>query len=443
MYQTQLAITEIKNFIRRRKVILILAPALLLSLSVSAAYMLPPKYESSITILVERDETLNPMIQYTMAVAMASEDRLRSFNEIVYSRATINMLIDSLGLAPEHLERGERDELIRQVRSDIRTNLRASDSFSISYLNEDPEDAQKGVKLLSDHFIETKLSLENKRNEQTVEFFENKLDTLEQAVNEREERMMAQMQRDIEQTPRENRSLQTDLDRVESNMTEVDRNISRMERSLEVLRDISRGNRELEAIRELNLAALPSGSDMRDFLNRYRSYSQRYTSQYPQLKELEGTIYDLTERMVAEVEAELFEMQQELAFLQDQRSEMVRQLEQTAVTQQSRSGARSDYEVYKKMLDDMKVKVEQARSTRELGDRAQNQFVVIDEANIPEKPAKPNKTIMVAGGLMIGVFLGVVGAGVAELLDTTIRRPEDLKEFETPVIAFIPGNKAS
>lgn len=404
--------------------------------------MLPPKYESSITILVERDETLNPMIQYTMAVAMASEDRLRSFNEIVYSRATINMLIDSLGLAKENLDRGEREDLIKKVRGDVRTNLRASDSFSISYLNENPEDAQKGVMLLTDYFIEKRLSLENRRNEQTVEFFEKQLDTLQQAVREREQIMMSQMQRDIEQTPREDRSLRSELDRVESNIRDVDRELTRMQRNLEVLREVSHGNRDFEAIRDLNLSGLPSGGDIRDFLNRYRSYSQRYTSQHPRIRELEGTMHDFTERMITEVEANLFEIQHEHAFLQDQRSEMVRQLEQTAVSQQSHSGIRSDYEVYKSMLDDMKVKVEQARSTRELGERAQNQFVVIDEANIPEKPAKPNKMMLIAGGLMIGVFLGVVGAGVAELLDTTIRRPEDLKEFEVPVIAFLPSGNS-
>lgn len=440
MHQTQLAITEIKRFIKRRKAILILAPLLLVSLSVTAAYMLPPKYESSITILVEKDETLNPMIQYTMAVAMASEDRLRSFNEIIYSRSTVNMLIDSLDLADENMASQERDDLIKEVRSNITTNLRASDSFSISFLNGDPELAQKGVTLLADHFIQTRLSLENRRNEQTVDFFENKLESLQASVEEREQRMMAQMQND-DQVVREDDSIQSDLDRVDSELSNIERSVTRTERSLNLLRDVNQGELEIKAIRELNLSGLPSGDEMRENLNQHRDYLQRYTPQYPQVRELSSKIHDLAEQMIVEIEADLFELQQERMYLQDQRTELRNQLEQTVVATQERSDARSDYEVYNTMLEEMKVKVEQARGTRELGDMAENQFVVIDSAIVPQNPAKPNKILLIAGGIMIGLFLGVVGAGVAELLDTTIRRPEDVKHFEIPVIAYIPSGK--
>jgi polysaccharide biosynthesis transport protein len=439
VHQTQLAITEIKRFLKRRKIILILAPLLLIGVSIAAALVLPPKYESSISILVEQDETLNPMIQYSMAVAMASEDRLSSFNEIIQSRSTMHKLIDSLDLDDDNMSSAERDDLVRDVRGDVRTTLRASDSFSISFMNDDPELAQKGVKLLSDHFIRTRLAHESRRNEQTVEFFENKLAELEEAVAVREEQMMAERQATSELTVRADRSIQSDIEGVESTIREISRNIERTQSSLEVLRSVNQGGSEVEKIREIDLAGLPSGSEMRENLNLYRDYSQRYTSQYPRVRQLQNRILDLTDRMIVEIEAELFEQHAEKSYLQDHRSELVQQLEQTTATEQQRSGTRSDYDVYKAMYDDMKVKVEQARSTRELGDRAQNQFIVIDEANIPEKPARPNRRLLVAGGLFIGLFLGVVGAGVAELLDTTVRRPEDLKRFKKPVVAFIPG----
>lgn len=442
MFHTQSAITEIKRFIKRRRVLLFLSPVLLVGISVAAALYLPPKYESSISILVDRDETLNPMIQYSMAVAMASEDRMRSFNEIIYSRSTMNMLIDSLGLDDETMTRAGRDDLRDKIRGDIRTNLRASDSFSISFLNRDPQLAQKGVELLADHFIQTRLSLENRRNDQTVDFFESKLEELEQAVEERGQRIMTQMQENIDRQPREERSIQSDIESVDSEMNEIERRIGSLERSLEFIQSVNSGSREISDLRERNFSGIPSAGELRDLLNQHSDYTQRYTRQFPQVRETEAKIYDLLDRMAGEIDVELFEQQAEQMYLQEQRTELIRQLEQTAISQEQRSGSRSDYEVYKAMLDDMKVKVEQARSTQALGDRAENQFVVIDPAEVPEKPAKPNRTLLVAGGLFIGVFLGVVGAGIAEILDTTIRTPEDLKKFNRPVVAYIPSSSA-
>ncbi len=443
MHQTQFVVTEIKRFLKRRKIILILAPLLFTGLSVAAILYLPPKYESDISILVERDETLNPMIQFTMAVALASEDRLRSFNEIVYSRSTINMLIDSLGLDKERSNGGSREDLIRSVRRDISTNLRASDSFSISYLHNDPALAQKGVQLLADHFIQKRLSLENRRHEQTVDFFENKVEELQQSVREREQRVVAHLQQTLEQDdiPREEQALQSDIDDIEDEIERLERRMERMEASLELLQEVNSGERHIEEIRELNLEELPSGMDMRERINRYRDYMQRYTAQFPGVRELVNQIHDLSERMITEIHAVLFDQNQERIYLLDKRSDLMERLEQTAFVQHQRAGSRGDLEVYKALLDDMKVKVEQARSSRDLGERAQQQFIVIDSPNLPEKPAKPDPLLVLGGGIFLGIFLGVVGAGFAELLDTTVRRPEDLAGFDVPVIAYLPSGK--
>lgn len=94
-------------------------------------------------------------------------------------------------------------------------------------------------------------------------------------------------------------------------------------------------------------------------------------------------------------------------------------------------------DIYRKLYDEMKVKLEQAKTTRDLGKEARNQFVVIEPPVVPDEPAKPNKILLMGGGLALGLFLGLIVAAVAELLDTTIRRPEDIKEFQKPVVAYI------
>src|SRR6267142_1482121 len=94
----QITAQEAINVFRRRKKYFYIPFCLFVGISICGILFLPKKYESSTTILVQRDEVLNPLVNYTMAVSMASEDRLKTFNEIVYSVSAIQTLMDSLNL---------------------------------------------------------------------------------------------------------------------------------------------------------------------------------------------------------------------------------------------------------------------------------------------------------------------------------------------------------
>lgn len=435
MYKAQLAINELKGFYKRRKALILLCPIIITGLSIGAGYWLPAEYKSSITILVEKDETLNPMVRYNMAVAMASEDRLRSFNEMIYSRPTINMLIDSLDLADKNDM--QRDDLITKVKNNISTRLKASDSFSITYFSKDPERAKRGVKLLSDHFIETKLELENKRNAQTVDFFQNKLEELQQTVEKRESQLMSEIQKDVETTPRENRSLQSDLDQVEDKLDEINVNIRATKKKLDTIQSVINGEEDIKTLLQLDLGAVSSGDRIQSLINEYQKVSDRYTNQFPKVKELRRKVYEAAEQLQSDIQASLFDQQAQKRFLENQQSEVTKKIQQTTIADRKTTQSKMNVDIYRELYDEMKVKLEQAKTTRDLGKNSENQFVVIEPPVVPNEPAKPNKLLLAGGGLCLGIFLGLLVAAIAELLDTTIRRPGDLKKFNKPVVAYI------
>lgn len=438
MQQVQLAISEVKRFYRRRKKILILCPILVLGLSCAAAWWLPDKYKSSMTILVEKDETLNPMVRYNLAVALASEDRLKSFNEIIYSRSTMNMLIDSLGLATGSESRKEMDDLIEKVRGDIRTSLKASDSFSITYYDTEPKRTKEAVQILSDYFIKTKLQLENKRNTQTVNFFQNKLDELQKTVETREAELINKIEEDVQSTPRENRGLQSNLEQVENKLDDINLSIQKTQTKLEIVRAVNNGERKLEALYQLNTGNLSSGDRLNNLMNQYKEFSSKYTSEFPKVKELSNKIYAMTAQLESDIESNLFDLKAQKSYLANQRNAITRKIEETTIAERRTNQSKMDFDIYRKLYDEMKVKLEQAKTTRDLGKKAENQFVVIDPPMIPSEPSKPNRIILAGGGLFLGIFLGVIAAAVAEFLDTTVRRPEDIQQFNNPVVAFIP-----
>jgi polysaccharide biosynthesis transport protein len=64
---------------------------------------------------------------------------------------------------------------------------------------------------------------------------------------------------------------------------------------------------------------------------------------------------------------------------------------------------------------------------------------VIDAARVPLSPSRPNVPRNVAFGILLGLAMGVASAFVAEMLDMTVRTPEQAEMSATlPVLGIIP-----
>ncbi len=64
---------------------------------------------------------------------------------------------------------------------------------------------------------------------------------------------------------------------------------------------------------------------------------------------------------------------------------------------------------------------------------------IIDSAELPKSPMKPNKKMNLAIGGVLGIMLGLGVIFLVEYLDNTIKTPEDIKKYlDLPVIGTIP-----
>src|SRR5258708_3833995 len=93
-----------------------------------------------------------------------------------------------------------------------------------------------------------------------------------------------------------------------------------------------------------------------------------------------------------------------------------------------------------KQSDDLKTKLADAQLAQSLEGRQKgSQFVVIDPANYPLRPTKPNKLVVLIGGIMVSLAIAV---GFAVALDVAHQRVWTQTEIEafwgTPVLIEIP-----
>lgn len=443
MYQTKEIVPEIRRAIKRRKKLLIITPIFFVILSFGALYFIEPKYESSTSILVQKEETLNPLMLYDIPENMASEDRLKSFNEIIYSRTTIEKLIDSLDFNNEVKSEIEKQALVDKLRDNIKTDSRASDSFEITYVDTDPVRARDGVALLANHFIQTRQRLETRKNNEAVEFFQNKINELEDIVDNQRDKIVSSTKESLKEVPIDQTALQTRLQSIDNQLDQLELEIIQEEKKLETLEDFLNQDSQtfsVQPLYKLPLNDIPFGNKLGDMLGEYDNLKEQFTDNYPPLRSLRTRILELSNRIPPAIESKLSNLKMQQKNLSSQRTAVIDDIERSFIASQRSNSQQTNIAIYQELYNDMKMKLEQARMTRDIGDKSSEQFVVLDPAYIPEKPSSPDKQIVIAVGFFIGLIFGGLFMGIAEIFDTTVRTEEDL-ELPKPIIAYLSDGR--
>jgi uncharacterized protein involved in exopolysaccharide biosynthesis len=432
---------EIKQMFRRRRWFLTLPPFFVTILCVIGAYTMAKKYESNTTIWVQSDEILNPLVSYQMAVQLASSDRLETFREIVYSRRTIEAVIDSLGMGKGLTDGIQWDELIERIRRSTTTTRKGSDSFTITYIDTDPVRAQQMVSLLARVFIETRIRGEAKRNETTVQFFEGKLQEYQQKFASTQHEMVSLLVQRMRERPTGSGGLYNTIasldDRIQRQQVKLKEGQQGLMK-LGLFPDAFHTDQGRQALSELRRSNLPYADELRGVLAQYDDVTARYTSIYPEVGKIENQILEILRKMRVAVQADIAAMSGELDEFKTAKTQATNELMQYSVDEKVDTDKKSNYSLYERLYEDMKTKLEQAKITRELGKNAENSFIIIDPARVPAKPSKPNKGLIIGGGIAFGLILGIALSLLAELLDSRVRSPRDLQAYKIPVIAMLP-----
>lgn len=291
----------LESFHRRKRWIWL--TALIVSIaSVVLALRMPKVYRATSMVLVQPHRFPEPVGRAFDLSRM--ENRLRALSEVIYSRTFLQPIIEAESLYADAAGTRTPDEIIEQMRKDIRIDIKANDVFSISYDGWEPEKVMNATNRVAKQFISL-------------------------------------LQQQVAVVP-------------------VNPQIEFLETRL---KDLYTERADLQSI---------------------------YTKEHPELIGLK--------KKIAEVEAVL--------------------------KAEKRAAAVASNEPNLPAVDS-EFKNAEAR--------------IIDEATLPMKPFKPNRTLFVLIGSFIGLGLGVGLAALAEISDRTFRYAGDLQSYVgLPVLVCIP-----
>lgn len=143
-------------------------------------------------------------------------------------------------------------------------------------------------------------------------------------------------------------------------------------------------------------------------------YSKRYLEEHPKLIQVDNQISELKQRIQNEIDKTI-----DLNKVAIEYNQLKRELQ-------------SNTRVYEALL----ARLKEMTVTENL--EASN-VVIIDQAEVPDRPFKPRKLISLLLALIIGSIGGITAAFFIEYLDDSIKSPEEIEKYlHLPFLGLIP-----
>ena len=149
--------------------------------------MLPSVYRSDTVILVEQQKVPEEYVVANVSVDL--QQRLEGMRQQILSRTRLQRIIDQFQLYRDSRRSGNPDEMIEQMRKDIKTELVEApghrgqlSAFKISYSAPSARLAQQVNAQLTSLFIDQNIQEQSQRSESTTEFLSTELETARDAA---------------------------------------------------------------------------------------------------------------------------------------------------------------------------------------------------------------------------------------------------------------------
>ncbi len=480
-------------FLRRKWIV---AYTILTILFAAGVYCIvtPEMYKSSIAILIIPQAVPSEYVRSTISVR--AEEQLGTIRQQVTSRTTLTKVMDELGLFRRERETMTSEELFAMARKRVEIEVMrgrgrgGNEAFSLSFEYEDPNLAMQTASRLATVFIEENLKMRERQAVGTSEFLESQLKETKERLEAMEQRVGSYKMRHMGQLPQQmdaNLRMMTGLqDRLRSNENAI-RSAEERQSFLEAQAGLvgkslpapAGGHGKAET-------AAPSGSvhslesELARKRERLADLNARYTEMVPEVSSLKAEVAELEKRVVqarralsqepaegrragpADVDAaapaayeELRQMRArqkavaaEIASLKKEREEIRNALAavegkvaQSPLREQEMIAMIRDYENQKRSYDDLLRKKLEADVSQNLEKRQKGtQFQILDPANLPEEPFKPNRRKVMGAALLASLFLGFGLAIALEAADLRLRDVSDFRHYyKVPILGYIPA----
>ncbi len=289
--------------VRRRRAAM-LAGLCIMSLAASAAFLMPPVYRSSATILVQEQEIPQDLVRAT--ITTFADQRIQVISQQVMTRQVLLALADKYRLYARERRFETNEEILERMRGDIRLSTvtaRVSDrrlggmetatiAFQLSYEAAVPANAQKVVNDLVSLYLNENVNTRVRRSAETTAFLSAEAERLRTQISSLEARIARFKERHQGRLPESSTFNTQSIDRAENEVTRIEREIAAAKDRKAYLEDQIAQARELSRVPEDRSAnrVLEPSERLRLLQDELASLTGNYADSHPDVQRVRREI---------------------------------------------------------------------------------------------------------------------------------------------------------
>ncbi len=455
-------LTQFLNIFWKRKAYVIAVFVVVFPLVVYLAKTLPDVYQSR-TLIMIRPQKL-PASYVNSTVTMGIQERIRTITEELLSRTRLEEIVKQFNLYPPSGQGVTMLGRASQLRKNILVDTRnRENTFRLAFESQSPQKAQQVAARLGSIFIEENLKLREQRAVGTTEFIKTEAERLLKEVERQEAEVNIYKAKNRYELPEQ---LQTNLNSLENLRGEVQSNLLRLS-SLEErkgrlekqLVELEQGKaREGDGNGELGIN-LPHAQRIENLKTQLGLLLSQYSEKHPDIRRLKQQIQvleaqegfegsDSTENPVKKI-------------LLKQTDNLTREIN---AVQTANEKLKQKIAIYHSRIDNTPLRsIELSKITRTYGitltkyqdllgkslesqlsenmekKQKSEQFQVIDAANLPGTPVRPNRLRLILMGFVVALGGGLGLVYLLEMLNQSFKNGNDLSDYVgLPLLASIP-----
>ncbi len=460
--QPALSVSEALRTLRRRLGVWTVGSIALTALALLWIALIPNEYRAMTTILVDPQKIPDRYVSTT--VSSDPSERLNSIKQEVLSQSRLQQTIDNLSLYQNMRSKHTREEIVDYMRSKIEIEVKQStgqglSSFTISFSGSSPALTAKVTNQLAASFIDWNLASREQQAEGTTEFLDSQLTQAKQNLELQEAGLRQFKMLHLGETPDELQpNLQT-LSRLQVQLQATSEALNRAESERIMLTrapQVGDANLAGTALSERARLEIDKQQTQKELANLKR----RYTASHPdvltlqtrldnissQLAKLPADIVDAKGNTQEHGDVRLELVEKEIGRLHRQQDDVEKQIatyqhrvEAVPVREQQLTELTRNYEISKQHYQSLLDKTFSAGMAADLERKQQGErFTILDKAQVPERPYKPKRLLMMVASGPVSALLLAILLIVLDVSRTTIKSEEQLKKL-IPAGAFYLG----
>lgn len=331
-------LSEYLAALNRRKWQILFTTAVLVLVTAAVAYLLPPVYRSTATILVQEQEIPAEFVRST--ITSFADERIQVITQQVMTRATLLELVRKHDLYPTRRQFETNEEILDRMRKDIRvtpvnanitdrrggSRVNATIAFTVSFDSDNPPKAQRTVNELVSVYLSENVKSRQLRTAETASFLAEEAERLRTHLAQLEQRLAEFKRRNQGRLPEQSQVTMQLIDRADQELLQIDRNISAIEeRKLYIQGQLATVSPYGQGATTGERTVADPAERLRALRNHYVSLSGIYSESHPDIvrikREIAALSAEVGETPPQDAAAEIAELRNQLAALREKYSE--------------------------------------------------------------------------------------------------------------------------